>query len=296
MFDIQKFAIHDGPGIRTAVFLKGCPLKCVWCHNPESQERAAEISFIPGKCIGCGACFKACPRQCHEIAGAQRQFRRERCERCGACASECHAHALEVVGKDMTVAQVLEEVCKDKPFYDTSGGGMTLSGGEPMAQFAFTRALARAARDAGLHVCVETSGFAPWSQYEQLLDTVNLFLYDYKESDPARHREFTGVPPDTILENLMRLNERGVALVLRCPIVPGYNEREDHFRAIAALANDLCQVREINLLPYHPLGDSKLGHLGKVPRLPVTAFVSEAKADSWVQSVAARTRVPVRRA
>lgn len=295
VFDIQKFAIHDGPGIRTAVFLKGCPLRCVWCHNPESQELAVEISLIPGKCIGCGYCFKVCPKRCQAMDGGQRRFDRERCRRCGLCASQCYARALEVIGKEMTVAEVLDEVLRDTPFYETSGGGLTVSGGEPMAQFAFTLALVQAAKDAGLHVCLETSGFASWSEYEQLLGAVDLFLYDFKESDPARHREFTGVPPETILDNLRRLDERGAALVLRCPIIPGCNARDDHFLAIAALANRLRHVREINLMPYHPLGESKLDRLGKARRLPAIGFSDEAEVGRWLATVAARTRVPVMR-
>jgi glycyl-radical enzyme activating protein len=295
VFDIQKFAIHDGPGIRTTVFLKGCPLQCVWCHNPESQERAVEISLIPDKCIGCGYCFKACPRGGHVVEGGQRQFHRELCTGCGTCAAQCYARALEVIGKDMTVAEVLDEVLKDRPFYETSGGGMTVSGGEPMAQFAFTQALVQAAKGAGLHVCLETSGFAPWEQYEQLLGAVDMFLYDYKESDPARHREFTGVPPETILDNLRRLDERGAALVLRCPIIPGYNARDEHLLAIAALANRLGHVQEINLMPYHPLGDSKRGRLGKASHFPDTGFPEEAEVVRWLETVAAHTRVPVKR-
>ena len=154
----------------------------------------------------------------------------------------------------------------------------------------------RAAKEAGLHVCLETSGFAPWSQYEQLLGTVDLFLYDYKESDPARHREFTGVPSESILDNLRRLDERGAALVLRCPIIPGYNARDDHFRAIAVLANRLPHVQEINLMPYHPLGASKEARLGKSGRFPATGFPDEAEVSRWLEVVAAHTRVPVKRA
>lgn len=295
VFDIQKFAIHDGPGIRTSVFLKGCPLQCAWCHNPESQEQSVEISLVPEKCIGCGYCFKACPRQCHVLEDGQRGFRRELCQRCGTCAAHCYAQALETIGRDMTVTEVLQEVLKDKAFYETSGGGLTVSGGEPMAQFAFTRALAGAARQAGLHVCLETSGFAPWDQYAQLLDVVDLFLYDYKESDPVLHREFTGVPPDAILDNLRRLDAHGAALILRCPIIPGYNARDEHLAAIAAVANGLRHVRGIHLMPYHPLGESKRRRIGKAGRDTGLGFASEAEIKRWLAVVAAATRVPVQR-
>ncbi len=295
VYDIQRFSIHDGPGIRTTVFLKGCPLRCAWCHNPESQDCGVEIAMNPGLCIGCGRCLAACPRQCQAMEAGRRLFRREGCLRCGACAASCPVRALEVIGKDRTVESVLQEVLQDKPFYETSGGGMTLSGGEPMAQFAFTLALARAAKEAGLHVCLETCGFAAWEQYEQMLEVTDVFLYDYKESDPVRHREFTGVPPDAILDNLRRLDERGAALVLRCPLVPGYNARDGHLRAIADLANGLRHVQEVNLMPYHPLGEAKCDRLGKESRLRESRFPDESEVSRWLETVAAQTRVPVKR-
>ena len=295
VFDLQKFSIHDGPGIRTTVFMKGCPLECLWCHNPESQSRAIEISLMPEKCIGCGYCFRACPQGCHMDDGEQRQFLRERCTHCGTCAAECHAGALEAIGSDMTVAAVMEDVLKDRPFYETSGGGVTLSGGEPMAQFAFTLALARTARRAGLHVCMETCGYAPWAHYAALLPFVDLFLFDYKESDPARHRAATGVPSEPILDNLRRLDEQGAALVLRCPIIPGCNARDDHFRAIADTANSLRGVKEINVMAYHPLGEAKRHRLGKAAGLPETAFPDDATVAAWVGQVARQARVPVQR-
>lgn len=295
VFDIQKFSIHDGPGIRTTVFLKGCPLRCLWCHNPESQESGLEISLVPSKCIGCGYCFKACPLNCHVIAPhGERVFNHARCRRCGVCAEKCYAGAIELIGREMSVEQVMADVERDRPFYETSGGGMTLSGGEPLFQFDFTRALLQEAKRRELHTCVETCGFAPFEQIEQLMPFVDLFLYDYKETDPERHREYTGVPREVIVENLIRLDRLGAKIILRCPIVPGLNARDDHFAGIAALANRFDNIREIHLMPYHPLGKSKSERIGKTAPLDEAAFPEAGMIDAGVTTVAALTRIPVR--
>jgi glycyl-radical enzyme activating protein len=294
VFDIQKFSIHDGPGIRTTVFLKGCPLRCLWCHNPESHDAAPEVSLMPGRCIGCGHCQSACPHHCHTLDGETHLYNREACMRCGRCAEECHARAIELIGQSMSVDQILAEVEKDRPFYETSGGGMTLSGGEPLFQFEFTLALLQEARRRKLHTCLETSGFAAFNQLEQLLPLVDLFLFDYKETDPARHMEYTGVPRDTIADNLVRLDQAGAPLILRCPIIPGLNARDDHFAGIAALANRLRNLQEVHLMPYHPMGRSKNERLGKPVGFGETSFPSTDDAESWRTKVASATAVPVR--
>ena len=295
IFDIQRFSIHDGPGIRTTVFMKGCPLRCVWCHNPESLDREPELSFVPDKCIGCGFCFQACVRGGHTMEDGRHSLLRASCVRCGACAEKCPSQALEVVGKEMTVPEVLAEVLRDKPFYETSGGGMTLSGGEPLSQFGFSHALLLAAKGEGLHTCVETCGYGPKKKFLELLPVVDLFLWDYKETDPEKHKRFTGVSNSRILASLRALDAAGASVILRCPIVPGYNDREDHFTGIAHLANELRNVREIHIEPYHPLGKAKSERLARQPTMPDVSFPEESAVTKWVVAVQSGTTVKVRR-
>lgn len=294
IFDIQKFSIHDGPGIRTTVFLKGCPLNCLWCHNPESKDSAPEISFIADRCILCGGCVAACRNGCHRIDGRLHRFHRTACTRCGACARACHAKALQVIGRPMTVPEVLEEVLKDVSFYETSGGGMTVSGGEPMLPFEFTKALLTEARHNALHNCLETSGYSTLDRLLQIMPVVDLFLFDIKETDPERHKAFTGVPLDTILNNLLDLDRAGAKTVLRCPIIPGVNDRTAHLHEIAALADRLVNLIEVNVLTYHPLGRSKSERIGRSYPLDTTTFPDEADVRRWIDTLKPLTNKPVR--
>ncbi len=277
IFDIKKFAINDGPGIRTAVFLKGCPLRCVWCHNPESQSPLPELSFSPEKCIGCGWCSSVCPN------GLDRAL----CTGCGKCAEKCYVGAREIIGRRMTVEDVLAEVLKDRIFYENSGGGMTVSGGEPLFQPEFTTALLEAAKKENIHNCLDTSGFAQWAKIEKMLPFVDIFLYDLKETDPERHLEYTGVPLEPILDNLREIDRRGGVTILRCPIVPGLNDRFEHADGIAEVANSLRHLSEINLMPYHPLGESKRTRLGKTS-VPLGGFASREQLEPFRERLAGR--------
>ena len=296
VFDIQKFSIHDGPGIRTTVFLKGCPLHCLWCHNPESRSPRPELFFNPEKCLSCGACVEACPRQAHRIPPERGHLLdRSRCTVCGTCAALCPASALELCGKSMRLSEVLSEVRKDRAFYENSDGGMTLSGGEPMMQFEFVRALCEAAKRApGIpNIAMESCGFAPEEHFREILSWIDLFLFDIKTLDPEKHRRYTGVPLEPILRTLRFLDDSGAAISLRCPLIPGLNDSEKALTRIAELANTLRRVRSIDLEPYHPLGEAKARRLGKEPEFtaPFTLPDYAAKISGFLQPL---TAVPVR--
>ncbi len=296
VFDIQRFAIHDGPGIRTTVFLKGCPLHCLWCHNPESQDPKPEVFFSPEKCIGCHYCEQVCKHSGHLFGeDGIHIYDRQDCIQCGECTLECYARALEIAGKSMSVEEVIAEVVKDRVFYQNSGGGMTLSGGEPMMQFEFTLALLQAAHEAGLHNCIETSGCSSWARYAEILPFVDLFLIDIKETDMELHKQFTGISNQLVLDNIQALDRAGAKITLRCPIIPGLNDRQEHFEAVAAFAQQLQNVQEINILPYHPLGNSKNQRLGKTPPLTNILTPPDSQAQQWMAIVQEGTRFPVRK-
>ncbi|MGI5877644.1 MAG: glycyl-radical enzyme activating protein [Christensenellales bacterium] len=266
VFNIQRFSIHDGPGIRTTVFLKGCNLRCFWCHNPESWEPGPQLQFFPSKCIGCGACFEACSRGCHEIKDGERVFHREHCAACGACARECYAEALVLTGYPLSVDRLIEEVRRDEVFYRNSGGGVTFSGGESMLQIDFLEAALAACRENGLHTAVDTAGNVPYSYFERVLPYTDLFLFDLKHIDPERHRQGTGADNARIVDNLTRLAHRGADKVwVRIPVIPGLNDSPGGMEAIADFLRTLPPPARVELLPYHRLGESKLAGLG-LPR------------------------------
>jgi len=283
IFDIQRFSIHDGPGIRTTVFLKGCPLKCKWCHNPEGIDPKAQLSFMPEKCVACGECVKVClEKALARNAKGKAVMDRGRCTDCGECPPVCDPKALEMVGRDVSVEDVLEVVLRDLDYYVASGGGMTLSGGEPTAQPEFAEALFRAAKSKGIHTVIETSGHTEWKVFERLMPVVDLFLYDYKETDPQLHEGFTGVRNDQILSNLRALHDAGARILLRCPMIPEFNARKEHLDGIAAIARQLPKLTGVELLPYHRLGKAKISRFGFLWRMPESVLPPDrAEVERW---------------
>ena len=270
VFDIRKFSIHDGPGIRTSVFLKGCPLECAWCHNPESQSAKPELIIRPNRCQRCGACVEACPEDAVRLDANGSVTDRTRCEQCGVCVDACFSGARELAGREFTVPQVMAEIERDRPFYDESGGGATFSGGEPLLQPEFLLELLKACRASEIHTALDTCGYAPWSALDRIRPYVNLFLYDIKTIDESQHRAQTGVSNRLILENLRALSELGHSIVLRMPVIPGINDGADAIRAIGALAAQLPSVERVELLPYHRIGVEKYGRIARPYSLPET--------------------------
>ena len=240
IFDIQRFSVHDGPGIRTTVFMKGCPLRCRWCHNPEGLAALPQLRFFAEKCIGCGACGNR-----SRLSDAER----------------CPAEALTVCGIEVTADEVLSEVLKDVIFY-SDGGGLTVSGGECLLQADFVTELLDLAKAHGLHTAVDTSGYAPWSELEKTLPFCDLYLYDVKCFDPLLHKEYTGVDNSIIIENLCRLSEAGKDIWIRIPVIPDFNDNDRELCAIADLLSGIPTVKQVTLMPYHSLGASKYETLG----------------------------------
>ena len=239
IFDIQRFSLHDGPGIRTTVFLKGCSLRCLWCHNPESQKKENELAFYKHKCVSCGKCAQIC----------QKAFTAD-CTACGKCAEVCGNGAREIIGKDITAKEVFDVVVRDKAFYETSGGGVTLSGGEPLLQADFAAEILKLSKEAGIETAIETAGNTPWESFEKVLPYCDLFLYDIKAIDEEKHRELTGASNRLILENAEKIRRSDKKTLFRMPVVPGYNDDE---------LGKACSFSEKNLeiLAYHDIGRGK---------------------------------------
>lgn len=271
--DIQKFAVNDGPGFRTNVFIKGCPLKCAWCHNPETISLEKDLFWKSRLCVQCGACLDACPRdainapippeEAQTEGSTYHKIIRDRCDLCMKCVDACRYDALEVVGRPMTIDEVLEEVEQDMLFYQNSGGGMTMSGGEPTMHPEFVGELLVRAREKGIHICLDTNGYCKWEVLKSLAEKSDIILYDLKHLDSDEHKRMTGVPNEIILKNLERLVETGMEVWVRTPILVGYNDSIEYHRKVVEFLKSLPgRIARIDLLPFHNWCQDKYGWLG----------------------------------
>lgn len=260
--NVQKFSIHDGPGIRTTVFLKGCNLQCLWCHNPETINPCKEIQILSEKCIGCNKCIEICPFNAHKIQNGKKVFFRQLCKTCGNCIKGCYAEALVMNGRVLSVDEVLKEIDKDHNYYEASGGGVTFSGGEPLLQGKFLKELLKQCKRKKYHTAVDTAGNVPWETFKEILPYTDLFLYDIKAIDTEKHISTTGVNNDIILENLKMLAGEGVEIWIRIPVIPGVNDTESSMEGIAAFIDELKVVKVVEFLPFHRIGEGKYKSLG----------------------------------
>ena len=276
IFNIQRYSIHDGPGIRTTVFLKGCPLNCWWCQNPESQLSGQEMLFWGVRCIGCGACSTICPSNAIQIKNGIPVTEKEKCILCGKCTEKCPALAREMIGKKLTTEEVTKEIEKDLVFYEESGGGVTFSGGEPLGQSEFLEGLLNGCREKKIHTAVDISGYISWRILKKIIPKVDLFLYDLKIMDSERHKKYTGVFNEIILENLKKLSSVHNNIFIRFPIIPGINDDSQNIKETGEFLSSL-KIAQVNILPYHYIGIDKYRRLGRTYHLTAAQPPSKEK-------------------
>jgi len=281
-FDIHRFSLNDGPGIRTTVFLKGCYLKCEWCHNPESQSFKPQLSFNSEKCLHCFECVKVCPNNAHKIKDEKHFVDWNSCDLAGKCVEVCPSGALKIIGTNTNVDFIISEVMKDKMYYDKTGGGITISGGEPMAQFEFTKELLVEAKKNGLHTVLDTCGYGEQNHYKEVFPYVDLFLFDYKLADDELHKRYTGVSNKAILDHLDFLYNNGASIVLRCPLIPGINDNEVHLKGIKEIIRKYPLLKSVEIMPYHNMGRDKAERVGMEYKLSETKNADDSDKQRWM--------------
>lgn len=290
--DIQRFSIYDGPGIRTTVFLKGCPLRCLWCHNPECISPKIQLRYRAAQCVGCGACEKVCPTGVHQVTTEGHKVTFDRCIACGVCVAACPADALSLWGREVTAEDVLAVVERDGRYYDKSGGGITISGGEPLLQPAFLMELLRGAKEIGIHTCIETAGHGSREVLLQAVELTDLFLFDWKAPTDEAHKAYTGIGNQRIAENLDALYKSGAEIILRCPIVPGVQDMEAQMDAIADMLERYPRLLRAEGMGYHKMGGGKYGEIGCEYTLSHLPDMSKEEKEAFSAGMAARTSRP----
>ena len=290
VFDIQKFCINDGPGVRTTVFLKGCQMRCLWCHNPESMSQRKQLSFNADKCLNCRACAQVCAH--HRFVDGIHQIDFAACDGCGKCVEVCPAQALKIYGEEVTAEQIVQEVLKDKIYFAKTGGGITLSGGEALHQFTFALELARLSKQAGLHVCLETNGASKGEHYQQIAPFVDCFLVDYKATGDKLHKTLTGVSRRLVDQNMKLLHQLGCPVILRCPLIPGYNLSLEHFQAIGEMVERFDNILHVEILPYHNFGARKAREIGEIYTVD-SEMPDEATIQFWITALSRNGKIKV---
>lgn len=285
-------SIHDGPGIRTTVFLKGCNLRCQWCHNPETWSYARQIQFIREKCIECLACVKNCPQKVWSLTESGITAERERCTNYGNCKDQCYTGAIQEIGEDITIDQAMNIILQDKAYYDSSGGGVTLSGGEPLLQDSFCTHLLRACKSNHIQTAIESNLSHPWKTIEPILPWVDLWMCDLKLADNKKHKEWTGSGNDRIISNLKKMASLSIPVIIRTPIIPGVNDNEIEMTAICNILRDFKNIIYYELLPFHPLGNSKFDSLGIINPFEVNYFLDKDELKG-LYSIPVSMRIPV---